>query len=316
MLGNWMAPNDDYSQLQAPDPVLTENQVLELVRRHVSASRIESVDESGGEARAYLVDNGVVLKVQRPNRRRPRTSLAKEAFFLERLAADPEISVPRVLGYGSDREVEYLCLTRVAGVPFASAELTSIERQAVLHALGRTLRRIHAIDQTPLRVSGLFPGDRNPADLHARLAQVWDRAVGEIQEGSVSWDLPIAPEVLIQRLRERLPAQPPLVALHSNPGPEHAFVDPSTHRFTGLIDFGDAYVSHPAFEVRWHQLEDRRALLGGYRSDAMVDEDFLQLWQVILATADLTIVTSPRFGSTQKVLAGENLNCLMGLASP
>jgi hygromycin-B 7''-O-kinase len=310
MLGNWMAPNDDYSQLQAPDPVLTEANVLELVRRHVSASRVESVDESGGEARAYLVDDGVGLKVQRPNRRRPRTSLAKEAFFLERLAADPEISVPRVLGYGSDREVEYLCLTRMAGVPFASVELTSIEREAVLRALGQTLWRIHAIDQTPLRVSGLFPGDRNSADLHARLAQVWDRAVGAIQKGSVSWVLPIAPEALVQRLRERLPAEASLVALHSNPGPEHTFVDPDSHRFTGLIDFGDAYVSHPAFEVRWHRPEDRQALLAGYQSEATVEDDFLEVWQVILATADLTIMTSPRFDSAQQALARANLESL------
>ena len=47
----------------------------------------------------------VVLKVQRPNRRRPCTSLAKEAFLLECLAAEPDIHVPSgALGYRNDGE--------------------------------------------------------------------------------------------------------------------------------------------------------------------------------------------------------------------
>jgi hypothetical protein len=45
------------------------------------------VDESGGEARTYIVDEAIVLKVQRPQQVRVGTSLAREVFFLNQLAA-------------------------------------------------------------------------------------------------------------------------------------------------------------------------------------------------------------------------------------
>jgi hygromycin-B 7''-O-kinase len=94
-------PKDLYLQPDAPDPVLADAVVLGLVGRHVpDAHAVTSVDENGGEARTHLIDDGFVLKTQRPHRLRPRTSLAKEAAFLRHLAAFPAIPVPRVLGYG------------------------------------------------------------------------------------------------------------------------------------------------------------------------------------------------------------------------
>ena len=55
----------------------------------------------------------------------------------------------------------------------------------------------------------------------------------------------------------------------SNPGPPHTFVDKSTERFQGLIDFGDAYISHPALDVwRWRWPTERAAALAGYTADA------------------------------------------------
>jgi hygromycin-B 7''-O-kinase len=55
---------------------------------------------------------------------------------------------------------------------------------------------------------------------------------------------PLRPAAAI-RLIERLPSNTDPVALHYNPGPEHVFVDPSAGQLTGIIDFGDAYRSHP-----------------------------------------------------------------------
>ena len=44
-------PKDVYIQPDAPDPVLSEELVLALVRRHVpDAQTVTGVDESGGEA--------------------------------------------------------------------------------------------------------------------------------------------------------------------------------------------------------------------------------------------------------------------------
>jgi hypothetical protein len=52
-----------------------------------------------------------------------------------------------------------------------------------------------------------------------------------------------------------------LVALHSNPGPVHTFVQPDTLAFVGLIDFGDAYIGHPALDWRWPTHTDHLTML-------------------------------------------------------
>lgn len=154
-------PQDIYVQPDAPDPVLTDDVVLSLVRRHVpSAHAVAGVDESGGEARTYAVDGDNILKTQRPHRLRPRTSLAKEVFFLGQLAAHAQVSVPRVLGYGREGTIEYTCMTRIPGVAVVNTTLTEDAQKAALRRLGATLRRIHQVEQKPFQESGLFPGDR------------------------------------------------------------------------------------------------------------------------------------------------------------
>lgn len=84
-----MGRADTYSQPDAPDPVLPDDLVLGLARAYLPppdrVGAVLAVDESGGEARAYLLDGGVVVKTQRPHRLRPRTSLAKEAALLAAL---------------------------------------------------------------------------------------------------------------------------------------------------------------------------------------------------------------------------------------
>jgi hypothetical protein len=84
-----MLLDDIYSQPHTADPVLEECTVLDLVHRPgARCSVVTGVDETGGEARVYVLDDQLVLKVQRPHRLHPRTSLEKEAFFLQQLAAN------------------------------------------------------------------------------------------------------------------------------------------------------------------------------------------------------------------------------------
>ena len=100
-----------------------------------------------------------------------------------------------------------------------------------------------------------------------------------------SWDLQ-------NRCARLLPSQYPLMMLHSNPGEEHCFVDPSTGRFTGLIDFGDAYRSHPALDVRsWRSLDDSRDLLGGYMRGEPLSESFVGVWRVALVLGEVRVAT-------------------------
>ena len=274
---------DTYLHPDAPDPVLDESVVLEAARRHVpDAGPVLSVDESGGEARAYLLGGDVVLKTQRPHRLRPRTSLAKEAFFLEELHRQGAFPVPRVLGRGQAAGTEYTCLSRVSGSALLRTALEPDDRRHVLMDLGRNLRAIHNADQTALESSGLIPGDRSAADLKSRIADSFERLAA-----SFDADIRLSAVVNVRRIAamriEATVADTPPVSLHSNPGPEHTFVDPSTGSFTGLIDFGDAYRSHPAFDFRpWANEDDAAAVLDGYRSTGPLPPHFEDVRRTVL----------------------------------
>ena len=72
------------------------------------------------------------------------------------------------------------------------------------------------------------------------------------------------------------------MALHSNPYLEHVFVHPENGAYSGLIDFGDAFISHPACDLRrWTRPADRTALLEGYAAGEPVNEAFLATWRVL-----------------------------------
>jgi hygromycin-B 7''-O-kinase len=288
-----MLPSDMYSQPHAADPVLDERTVLDIVRRHgVRCSAVTSIDETGGEARAYMLDANLVLKVQRPHRRRPRTSLEKEAFFLHQLAAYSDIVAPHVLGYGRHENIEYLVMTRMQGVPALTVELTGVQRMDVLHQLGRTLRRIHAIPQASFHGSALFPGSRTRDAFVERVRSNLAQAVQVIGDTPNLWQLEVSPADLAARVLAALPASVDLVALHSNPGPVHTFVRPDSLEFVGLIDFGDAYISHPALDWRWPTHADRVALLHGYCDETPVTDEFTVVWRAALVLSDMAALAT------------------------
>lgn len=289
-----MFPPDTYSQPNAPDPVLDSTTVLRIVRRHVPrAAAVTNVDETGGEARVYMVDDDLVLKTQRPQQLRVRTSLEKEVAFLNALAGEPGVTVPRVLGYGREDGVEYMCMTRMPGVAARTVSIDGNVRIELLHALGAMLRRIHSIPQRQLFDNPRFLGPRTAEAFEESLGAGFDRAVQRIERSPGVWRLTDPPRALADRVLARS-GDTTLAALHSNPGPEHVFVDPRTLRMTGLIDFGDAYIAHPAFDMRWPGADDRDALLAGYTGEQALSEAFLVTWRTVLVLADMTsIATRP-----------------------
>ncbi|HEV7662567.1 MAG TPA: aminoglycoside phosphotransferase family protein [Chloroflexota bacterium] len=294
------------------DPVLAADLVLRLARRHLpSATKVSGVDETGGEARAYAIDADWILKTQRPHRVRPRTSLAKEAFHLGQLAENaPEVNVPRVLGYGRQGDVEYILMTRMPGVALRYVAVEGDARMGLLRDLGAALRRMHGLSLDPFVNSQLFPGDADSAAIADRLARDLDRAVEAATAQRDEWTLPVSPADFAQIVREgvRSVTDPP-VALHSNPGPEHVFVDPTTLRLSGIIDFGDAYLSHPAMDMRrWGAPADRSALIAGYAADGPPSDTFHANWRAI-SVANLMLDFASR--PSRRIEALRSLQLLM-----
>lgn len=283
-----------YLQPGAADPVLPDAEVLRCVRRfEPRAQTVTGVDESGGEARTYVVDDNIVLKVQRPQQLRLSTSLAKEVFYLNQLAVTASgLPVPRVLGYARETNLlEYNIQTRMPGVAFENAPLTPDARRAAIFNVGRLLRRLHAVPQAPFHDSAHFPVDRIPADFKARLAAYFSVAEKRLQKDGRMWPIKTALDAIAEQALGALPETDDFVALHSNPGAPHTFVDPYTGQFNGLIDFGDAYISHPSLDLwRWRWPADRAACLAGYTANAPVSDVFMQIWKVVTIVAGVILI--------------------------
>lgn len=297
-----IVPRDFYVQPDAFDPILPDEVVLTLARRHEPDARtVSGIDESGGEARTYLIDDRMILKTQRPQQLRPRTSLEKEVFFLQQLAAaTPDLSVPRVLGYGRERTpddtldgtlIEYTLMTRMPGVAMRRMNLDAGARRAVLLQLGTVLRRIHALPLAPFIASDRFPGDQSFVDTQIRFGNAFNDLADTIRVQERPWRLPLTPEQVGAKAIASVPRSAERIALHSNPYLEHVFVDPQRGTYTGLIDFGDAYISHPAFDLRrWNRPADRDALLEGYTSEQPISDAFLATWRAVMILGDVTTI--------------------------
>ncbi len=304
-------PKDYYIQPDAPDPLLSPEQVLAYARQHAPQARaVTGIDETGGEARTYAIDDNLIFKTQRPPQLRPRTSLKKEVFFLQQLAGIEGVCVPGVIGYGHPEPlIEYTLMTRMPGIAFRNAHLKGETRQQALKSLGHMLRRVHSIPQTPLRESGLFSGDQSPVDLRWRLGNIIDDVAEMIKNEGKAWNHPLPPEKIGRIIMAALPDTKEIAALHSNPGPEHTFVDPETGNLTGIIDFGDAYFSHPVNDLRRYRApEDRKAVLAGYLESGPVSEDFMAVWRVGCAIADMAAMA---FSPEHQAAAAAELNQIL-----
>ncbi len=291
--------DDFYFQPDAPDPVLNDEKVMALVHQYVpGAKAVTDVDETGGEARTYAIDDDLILKTQRPQQLRPSTSLRKEVLFLQQLEDVEGVRVPKVIGYGHPEPmVEYTLMTRMPGIAFRNAELIGEARQESLKELGRMLRRIHTISQKKLRVSGLLFGDQSPVDVRWRMGNVFNYLTDMIHAKGIKWDYPISTEIIGRRMMFTMPDTWKIVALHSNPGPEHVFVDPISEKLTGIIDFGDAYFSHPVIDLRrFRSPEDRAAILAGYGESSPLSKEFMAIWKIACVIADIiAMALSPEY---------------------
>lgn len=293
-----MRRSDVYVQPGAEDPVLSEATVLRIARAHTGrAQALLEVDESGGEARAYLLDGEVVVKVQRPHRLRARTSLEKEARILGELAGPLAGRVPRLYGHGrlaaAEGEVEYLVMSRLAGDALVRRSVTGAARSALVREVGALLARLHGVATDRLLTDpAIVPRDRDGADLVRRLEAGFADVVDLIAREPARWRLSTSPQEVVSLALSRVPPAFAPVLLHSNPGPTHTFCSASGS-LTGLIDFGDSYLSHPAMDLRtWPDPADRQSLREGYLADATPADGFDAAWTAAMIYTDMAVLAT------------------------
>lgn len=161
-----------------------------------------------------------------------RSSYAAERSAQVLVATDGDIPAPRLLAEGrlyDDVEAPwpYLVTTRICGVSWRDAELSTEQRLLVAADLGRHIRRVHALP--PVRVA--TDDDWLTLDV-----------VAAAEQSSL-------PPHLIAQIDDYLARLEPFdrVFVHGDLVATHTFVDNGS--LTGIIDWGDAMVTDRHYEL-------------------------------------------------------------------
>jgi len=274
------------------DPIISNDLVLEIANRHLEAHRVTGVEESGGEARAYYIDTDKLLKVQRPHRVRERTSQEREMLFLNVLSAFSEVTVPEVFGYGRENDqIEYTLMSRMPGEAMRHVKPTGEKRTEILFDLGQMLYFLHNLpNQEAFLNSGLFPVDRDKQALVHRVIRPLQDLAEQISQSNGKWTLSLSPQEVVAKVAAGMRYNEQK-ALHSNPALSHTFVDPESQALNGLIDLGDAYISHPANDLRrFLNPSDRQELFNGYNSLKKADDAFMSVWIATQLVSDFVCI--------------------------
>ena len=267
------------------DPILESEHVLSIVRPFVSnAGEVIRIDEQGGSARTYHIDGGVTLKVLRPNRVKTATYVEREVFLLKQLEVHGIRNVPKSLGYGKSGIFEYNCMTTIPGSAVRFSELTPQQREDMLYKLGETLYQIHHINLEPFYESGLFfETHTSDEDIRNQVWHYFNLAIGKIAGKAIRAEIDEAREKAEKHIAKISGVCPKM--RHADPSDEHTFVE--NGKYSGVIDFGDAYISHPAFDLRRWPHADRPALMRGYLSAGRVEDSFLDVCENIFAVENI-----------------------------
>lgn len=255
-----------------PVPVVEAAAVAEVVAADVGA-RVTAVERVSGfvSNEDFLVDTaagGYVLKAG------AAADITAEAWACQRVRQE-EVAAPEVFGFDPDGHRlgrPYVLLRRLAGIPCGNEDAALVEA-------GRQLRIVHTIHVDRF---GFFKeaaaGHLPPVAPEAAWSQVFTRVLPELETLQAA---AVLPAVLGERLRRAVTAHPwadtaarPGVLLHGDLHPRHVFS--AGDQLTGIIDWGDAAVGDPLFDLGRTSRSGSSAtdlVLRGYQADSPLSAD-------------------------------------------
>ena len=189
----------------------------------------------------YFVSDSHVIKVFSPHF---PGDIVAERLVTRRLEGRLGVGSPAVVAEGEWNGWPYLVLTRVPGRPADALwpELNREERLTVVREVGGFIRTVRGV-----RTVGL-----------EAIALDWPDLVREQLESAPQRDAPtgiaVSPEALRSLLdaapRDALECDEPVLLL-ADITDEHVLVrrEGGATRVTGLVDFGDAFLGHPDYEL-------------------------------------------------------------------
>jgi len=171
-------------------------------------------------------------------------------------------------------------MTKISGKAVRYLELSLKQKEDILYDLGKTLYKIHNIDKQPFLDCKLFPNDIDSKGVKSRLEYEFDwkiKRLNDVSKKDFKYALDLKDKLLktIIKLDEFVP-------IHTNPSISHTFVN-DEFNFSGLIDFGDAIISHPVLDIKIWNMLDRPFLLKGYFSTSSSSKNFQNILNVAYA---------------------------------
>jgi len=185
---------------------------------------------------AYEVDGALILRFRRD---RDASAVAREARLLAELGGISSLPVP--VPAFVEPELGWLAYDRLPGVPLLDLppQFRLEHGVAIADTLGAFLAGLHAAPVE--RMAELVPTEDEPPDRW--LAD----ATPLYRPGAV-------PSEYRRRIEAFLGDRPPdpapaLVFSHNDLGIEHVLVEPVSQRVTGVIDWSDAAIVDPAYDL-------------------------------------------------------------------
>ena len=211
-----------------------------LMKRHFPGIEIQTVKKLGEGLQnvAYEINGELVMRQSNEADNDARAELVgREVALLTAVADLSPLPVPEPLFV--DTEAGVMGYRKLPGVPLLEHPADEPERLAP--TLGEFLSRIHSASVAEM--SKLVPPDDEPLTNWRGEAEGHYRQIAEHLTGS-------ARTVIERFLAQPPPANPHILTFcHNDLGSEHILVEQAAGTVTGIIDWADAAIADPAYEL-------------------------------------------------------------------
>jgi aminoglycoside 2''-phosphotransferase len=229
-------------------PEITPDRARELIRAHtpLAADDIKLLGH-GTDSAAFRVDRDWVVRF--PLVAEAQRTLRLELALLPMLAPSLPVAVPHPEHVGQDAagRLIFSAYRAIDGEPLSDATLRALParaRERALDELSALLAAIHGFPLTRARAAGvsfeLYKGAYH--DQQDTLLDDLDRLLTAADRAAIKRQ-----RTAFARAAREQPQTP--VLLHADIKPAHLLHDPVTGALTGLIDWGDASLGHPDFDL-------------------------------------------------------------------
>lgn len=269
-------------------PVSDEALVAIAARYRLQFDKAVPFPEAGIINTVYALGDDYVLRVPR-NHPAHAAQAHREAVAIPAAVA-AGVRTPRLIAFDDAKDilpVPYLIVERVPGVNLESLGIDPPGLPRVWHELGRDLARLH-LEVAPAGLAG------PPTDTPDGFA---DPRILVGQRVADGWISPVEARWLgrwLDRLAPLATHPVPRRFVHADVQMSNVLVDPVSHDYLGLVDWGCADWVDCAFDFLGMPVRAVPLLLAGHREIALLDDDETAEARILWRRTQLILNILPR----------------------